>query len=190
MEIRRTGSGARIAVPIKETERDGVPAAAVKNKREQSRTDRLELTRQWVEQMDAQRQEAERAMLQGNKKKESQGPLSMLEQLEESSGDMDALLKELKAKLKCAKIAANIMAGKRVPRQDEKFLRDNDPKGYQMAILMRKKDPDEKECKSELDEEDLAKGESTQGDASAPASAPAPVVSAAPAEGGGEASVE
>ena len=66
----------------------------------------------------------------------------------------------LDARLKCLKIASRIMSGDKVPPEDPRFLLENDPKLYQMAVTGRLPKEDPKEHKSVLDEEDLGGPES------------------------------
>jgi hypothetical protein len=68
---------------------------------------------------------------------------------------LDTLGKAMKEMEKCAKIAASIMKGKRVPLEDLRYLMEHDTKGYQLAMAMRKPEKDDKEEKSVLDDEDL-----------------------------------
>lgn len=135
-------------------------AGAVSN-----REDRLALSRQAVafleEQARASRQEAELSDL-GAKKKE-----------------LDRLDKMMKALLNCQKIAARIMAGDRVPPEDLRYLEENDPEGYKLALALRKPKKDPKEWDSVLEDEDRA--EASSGGAEPAGAVPA----ASGAQGGG-----
>lgn len=108
-----------------------------------------------------------------------------LSQLENSKGHLDRLDKALKVLSKCQKIAASIMKGNRVPPEDLRYLMENDPEGYKLAMAMRRQNPDPEDEKSVLDEEDKNGGSTERsGD-----SGEAPGVSAPEASsGGGEAS--
>lgn len=169
------------------------PAAARPVKKEQPKSgasrpsaDRLELSRQWVEQMEEQRARAESALLAGgSKKKESGGILDMLDEPSAESAELEAESEALKAQQKCLEIAMNIMRGKRVPPEDERYLMEHDPEGYKLAIVSRQlSEPDDEECESVLDEEDKNPSSGT-GD-SAPAEASSSCGEAA-ASGGGDA---
>ena len=96
--------------------------------------------------------------------------------------ELDALSADMKAKMKCLEIAMRIMKGKKVPPEDERYLMENDPVGYKIAMAMKAfvKEDDE-ECESVLDDEDKSGGktESSKGGEDAP-------VESAPSEGGGE----
>jgi len=74
---------------------------------------------------------------------------------EEDSGDgmLDALAERLKVMQKCQKIASRIMAGDKVPPQDEMYLMQNDPTAYKLAMAARKIKKDPKEWESEADKE-------------------------------------
>ena len=77
---------------------------------------------------------------------------------EEDSGDgmLDALAERLKVMQKCQKIASRIMAGDKVPPQDEMYLMQNDPTAYKLAMAARKIKKDPKEWESEADKEEDA----------------------------------
>ena len=108
-----------------------------------------------------------------------------LSQLESSKGHLDRLDKALKVLSKCQKIAASIMKGNRVPPEDLRYLMENDPEGYKLAMAMRRQNPDPEDEKSVLDDEDK-NGSSVEGAESGGGEAPS--VSAPEASsGGGEA---
>ena len=142
-------------------------------------TDRLELSRQWIQQQEEQRRQAEAAMYQ-RARKQDDGILGMLDPDGSSSAEsaeLEALSEQLKVQQKCMKIAANIMAGKRVPPEDEQYLMMNDPEGYKLALAMRRPPKDDEECDSVLDDEDRKSGQTSASDSG----------EAAPAEGSCEA---
>lgn len=146
-------------------------------------TDRVELSRQWVKAMEEQRSQAEAALLAGTEeKKKSGGILDMLDEPSAGEQELDALSEELDVQMKCLKIAMNMMKGKKVPPEDERYLMEHDPSGYKMAMAMKVLvKEDKKECKSVLDDEDRD-GEKTQ---SADSGESAPTETAS--SGGGEA---
>lgn len=119
-------------------------------------TDRFELSMEWVKSMEEQRVQAEAARLTGAKEeKKSNGILDMLDEPSAEEQELDALSKQLDVQMKCMKIAANIMKGKKVPPEDERYLMENDPEGYKLAIAMRSMaKEDDKECESVLKDED------------------------------------
>ena len=112
----------------------------------QCRTDKLALSRQAVALLEERtRQEAqERARKQRDR---------MAGKEESASSPLDAAAKKLKVMRQCQKIAARIMAGDKVPPEDEKFLQESDPAGYQLAMAARKVKRDPKEWESALEKE-------------------------------------
>lgn len=108
-----------------------------------------------------------------------------LSEQQNKSSELDMLSKTMDVMNKCLKIAASIMKGNRVPPEDMQYLMKNDPEGYRMALALRRENPDSKEEKSVLTDEDKnggSTGESGDG-------GEAPGVAAAGASGrGGEAS--
>ena len=101
-----------------------------------------------------------------------------------ASGELDLLSNGLRVLELCQKIAASIMKGNHVPPEDLKFLMENDPAGYRLAMAMRKHNPDPEEEESVLTDEDK-NGKSAEGTGGG--EAPSVEVSA-PAGGGGETS--
>ena len=90
--------------------------------------DRLELSQSWVRAMEEQRVQAESALLAGAKKK-SDGILDMLDGPDAEEQELEALSKQMDTQMKCLKIAMNIMRGKKVPPEDERFLMEKDKEG-------------------------------------------------------------
>lgn len=74
------------------------------------------------------------------------------------NSELDCLTKGLKVMDKCRKIASRIIKGDKVPPQDERYLMENDPEGYKLAIACRQPKEKPKEWKSVLDEEDREGG--------------------------------
>lgn len=127
---------------------------------ERFRTDRLALSRQAAALLEERtRQEAqERAKKQRDR---------MAGREETASSPLDAAAKRLKVMRQCQKIAARIMAGDKVPPEDEKFLQESDPAGYQLAMAARKVKQDPKEWDSALEkEQSQSSGASESGGAS------------------------
>lgn len=146
--------------------------------------DRVELSRRWVEEM--QEQSARIQALLSNppgqdKEKKSEGILDMLDGASAEKEELDALSEGIKVQMKCLKIAMNIMKGKKVPPEDERYLMEHDPKGYKLAMAMKALVKEEKkECKSVLDDEDKNGKAEEASDGGEPAPAEG-------ASGGGEA---
>lgn len=144
--------------PVKLPNISTAPHAAPARAEERSaQSDRLELSRKAVEKM----REQEKAHLEEMAR--------VKEDAEAAREQAEATAKAFKAQMLCLKIAGRIIAGDKVPSQDEQYLMENDPKLYQMAVSARmpKEDPEEYDSLLEDDEEDQAPA-----DASAPASAP------------------
>ena len=131
--------------------------------------DRLELSRQWVEAMEEQRARTQAAMLAGGKNAEGDSG-GLLGYMETEEDKLDAMSEQLDTQMKCLKIAMNIMKGKKVPPEDERYLMEHDPVGYKLAIAMKSMTKeDKKECESVLDDEDKEGGESGETGEAAPA---------------------
>lgn len=131
--------------------------------------DRLELSRQWVESMEEQRARTQAAMLAGGKNAEGDSG-GLLGYMETEEDKLDAMSEQLDTQMKCLKIAMNIMKGKKVPPEDERYLMEHDPDGYKLAIAMKSMTKeDKKECESVLDDEDKEGGESGETGEAAPA---------------------
>ena len=131
--------------------------------------DRLDLSRQWVEAMEEQRARTQAAMLAGGKNAEGDSG-GLLGYMETEEDKLDAMSEQLDTQMKCLKIAMNIMKGKKVPPEDERYLMEHDPDGYKLAIAMKSMTKeDKKECESVLDDEDKEGGESGETGEAAPA---------------------
>ena len=163
MEIQRVSTGIPASYTSARPLKDETKTAG------QTSVDRVEQSRQWVEQMEDQRKQLLALMSQPagqNKAKKSDGLLGMLDELNSANEEVDAMARQLKMRMKCMEIARRIMQGKKVPLKDERYLMENDPKGYQLAMAMRKPPKkDEKECKSVLDDEDEESKTSDSGEA-------------------------
>lgn len=152
-------------------------------------SDRLELSSQWVRDMEEQRAQAEAALLRAGKQEDgdSGGILGYMETEEE---ELDALSEQLDVQMKCLKIAMNIMKGKKVPPEDERYLMEHDPEGYKLAMAMKSMvKEDKEECESVLDDEDREGGgtdETSEAEGSAPAEGAVQAGGAAPVEAAGQ----
>lgn len=75
---------------------------------------------------------------------------------EQTKKQADALKESLDKMKRCARIARNIGKGYKVPPKDEKYLLENDPKAYMMAMALRmlEEQKDKKRVKSELKDEE------------------------------------
>ena len=79
---------------------------------------------------------------------------------QKGNSELDALTKGLKVLEKCRKIASRIIKGDKVPPQDERYLMENDPDGYKLALACRQPKEKPKEWESVLDEEERRDGSS------------------------------
>lgn len=150
--------------------------------------DRLELSRQCVQTMEEQRARIQAAVLTGTDQKEkSNGILDMLDQPSAEEEQLDAMSEQLDVQMKCLKIAMNMMKGKRVPPEDERYLMEHDPEGYKLAIAMRKlPEKDDEECESVLKDEDKTPGEADGTEETAPAEGGGASSGGEAADSGGE----
>lgn len=144
-------------------------------KLQQAREDRLELSREAVDFLKNQgagtgpeeaaefrsmsREEQRQLAKEDERKYVAQALAVIREQTaqmqEQSKKQTDALKEALDKMKKCAKIAHNIGKGHKVPPKDEKYLLENDPKAYMMAMALRMlEEQDNKKVKSELKDED------------------------------------
>ena len=135
------------------------------------RTDRVELSREWAERMEEQRAQTQAALLAGKQEKKSSGILDMLDGPD--SEELKAETDQLKVRRRCMEISRRIMAGKKVPPQDERYLMEHDPEGYKLTIALRKPPKkDEKECESVLKDEEEGSGETGEAASAAGGEAP------------------
>lgn len=146
----------------------------VSEKRQQIREDRIELSKEALEYLQGQKEAAEpgeaasepltpeekRQQAQMEKVKTVRQMLDAVRQQsiqmqEQSKKQTDALKESLDKMKRCAKIAKNISKGHKVPPKDEKYLLENDPKAYMMAMALRMlEEQDNKRVKSELKDEE------------------------------------
>lgn len=119
---------------------------------------------------------------------------SALEQLmrpweQEDDEPWSSLKEDLEVMKECAKIAANIRSGDRVPPEDLRYLIKHDPKFYMMAMAVRepKEDPDKCDRVSKDEEQSVQESVAPSADAGAASSSPAPVSASAPEGGGSDA---
>ena len=99
----------------------------------------------------------------------------------------DTLTEAAEARKLCAKIAARIRKGDKVPQKDMRYLLKTDPHLYQMTMIMRLEKEDPKKWDSLLkgDEGQRAQEAAASPDACAPTSAPLAAAPSGGASGGG-----
>lgn len=144
-------------------------------------TDKFTLSRQALAYVDEQNRkmwdwQQEREQRRQNRMADS------LSALDSTKSELDLLSKSMDVMNKCLKIAASIMKGNKVPPEDLEYLMKNDPDGYRMALAMRRENPDPKEEKSVLDDED--RNGSTTEASDGGGESPAVSASEAPSSGG------
>ena len=176
-EMRRNIQIDKLAGKKTETAETSAKAQALQQK---GPVDKLTLSRQAV----AFVEEQNRKMWAEVREREQQRQKRMDIAAQPDSAELDLLRKGQRILELCQKIAASIMKGNKVPPEDLKFLMENDPDGYRMAMAMRKHNPDPEEEESVLTDEDK-NGKSTEGTGGGEAPS---VEAAAPAGGGGETS--
>ena len=178
MELRTTGELRRNAqvdkIMERKTKAPDTPAGT-RTAQPKEPVDKFTLSRQAV----AFVEEQSRKMWDGVREREQQRQRRM--NAEPSNGELDLLSQGLKVLEMCQKIAASIMKGDNVPPEDLKFLMENDPDGYRLAMAMRRHKEDPEDVDSVLeDEENQNRSAESTGGGEAPS-----VEAAAPSEGGG-----
>jgi hypothetical protein len=132
-----------------------------------AKVDRLALSRQAVAYLEENNRRIQEQVLKSSEKEDDGDPTS-----DGGMSDiLDTLGKAMKEMKKCEKIAAAIMKGKNVPKEDLQYLMEHDMEGYRLAMAMRKPPKDDKEEESVLDDEDR-RGNTAEYSFAAEASAP------------------
>lgn len=132
-----------------------------------SKEDRLSLSRQAVAYLEEQNRQFQEKLEQ-HRRESAERVTHIAIGREQSDTDADSLGKAMKTMQKCHKIAARIIRGDRVPPEDERYLMNNDPEGYKLALALRTPKKNPKEWKSVLDDEDKNGGESVDGASESP----------------------
>lgn len=170
MELRpvpKTGQ----TVPQKTGEEPQKPKQADPAPRSSS-TDQLALSREALAYLEEQAAKARETTLS-----------TLAEPKEKEDNQGDALDKAMKTMRRCQEIARRIMRGDHVPAKDRKYLLEHDSKGYQMAMVSRRHNPDPKKWESLVDKEEREDKQHNVTPTSAPTSAPS-VLTSAPVETG------
>ena len=131
------------------SEAPDTPAKAQASQRKEP-VDKLTLSRQAV----AFVEEQSRKMWDEVREREQRRQSRMAGDAEPANGELDLLSQGQKVLELCQKIAASIMKGDKVPPEDLKFLMENDPDGYRLAMAMRRHKEDPEEVDSVLEDED------------------------------------
>ena len=155
--------------------RPKAPAPGTPLSRTAPSTDRLSLSRQAAVFLEEHNRKTQEALARRMAERSGEDA--------EDGGEAYALAKELKRMKKCQQIAARIMSGGKVPPEDERYLMENDPDSYKLAMAARVPQKKPKKWDSVLDKEDRQGAASSgSGEASPAAGEAAPVD-----EGAGEA---
>ena len=182
MELRTTREMRRTVqldkVMDRKAETRGAPAGDRTAQRKEP-VDKLTLSRQAV----AFVEEQSRKMWDGVREREQRRQDRMDSAAKPASGELDLLSNGLRILELCEKIAASIMKGNHVPPEDLKFLMENDPAGYRLAMAMRRHNPDPEDEESVLTDEDKNGG---SGQGTGGGEAPS-VEASGPSGGGGDA---
>ena len=187
MELRTTGELRRCVqtdrIMGRNTEAADTPAGARAPQRKEP-VDKLTLSRQAV----AFVEEQSRKMWDEVREREQQRQSRM--NAKPSSGELDLLSQGLKVLELCEKIAASIMRGDKVPPEDLRFLMENDPDGYRLAMALRrhKEDPEEVDSVLEDGEDRDGSGEEAGGGESPSVEASGSSGGTSGSSGGGDAS--
>ena len=157
MELRTTRDTRRNA-PVdkimgRKAEAQDAPAGAQPPQRKEP-VDKLTLSRQAV----AFVEEQSRKMWDEVREREQRRQSRMNSAGKPANSELDLLDQGLKVLELCQKIAASIMKGDKVPPEDLKFLMENDPDGYRLAMAMRRHKEDPEEVDSVLEDEENRDG--------------------------------
>ena len=183
MELRATRETRRNArldrVMGKKAETPDTSAKA-RTTQQKEPVDKLTLSRQAV----AFVEEQSRNMWDEVREREQRRQSRMNSAAEPAKGELDLLSQGLKVLELCQKIAASIMKGDKVPPEDLRFLMENDPDGYRLAMALRRQKEDPEEVDSVLENEENRDGSAEEsGGGDTPS-----VEAAASSESGGGAS--
>lgn len=151
MELSVNGQRRRAAQAAKAAPQvEAKTPAAGKTALQKPKTDKLSWSRQAL------------SFLQEVNRQDMEKQRKLLEAKQRGSGELDALTKALKTMENCRKIAQRIMRDDKVPPQDERYLMENDPDGYKLALVCRKPKEKPKEWESVLKDEDRESGTGTE----------------------------
>lgn len=146
------------------------PASAKKGNPERSEaaasgprpeTDKLTVTRQAIEKLTEQSARL-KDLLEPDETERRIPYLWDLDGEESGNSELDAMAEGLKTMRRCQEIARRIMRGDKVPPEDERYLMENDPDGFKLAMAMRMPKKKPKEWESVL-KDDQKKTEPSDG---------------------------
>ena len=146
----------------------------------QPKTDKLSLAKQAIEQL-AEQSERLKNLLEQEKPERQFPYLWDMDKEESGNSQLDAMEEGLKAMRRCQEIARRIMRGDKVPPEDERYLMENDPEGFKLAMAMRTPKKKPKKWESVLKDE---KKSEPSNNGSGEEAAPAAEASGGASEGG------
>lgn len=168
MEINAVNRQNRIEQFIRsETRKKNLSAGGAVSSSAGARTDSLTLSGDIVERLKEQSRQL-MALVQQDQPAEKKPSLWDILDGEENTGnsEADALGEQIKTMERCHKIAARIMRGDKVPPEDERYLMENDPEGYKLALAMRQPRKHPKKWESVLKDEDKKQDQSQAAESS------------------------
>lgn len=166
MEVRATSQMRRNEQPDKQLAKKAEVKPAAQAAKTQT-PDRCTLSRQALAYLE--RQNALEQELAERRARQQSAVSSGMSEVESRKKQLDMLEKAMDVMRKCMKIAASIMKGNKVPPEDLKYLMENDPEGYKMALALRRDNPDPEKEKSVLDDGDGNGGRAEGSDSAQPA---------------------
>ena len=128
----------------------------------EAKLDQFQRTREAISQLEAQAREAEEKIRQAAARLAYESSQKAAQ--EGGEEELEALGEQLKMMMRCQEIARRLMAGDKVPPEDEQYLMTNDPNGYKLALAARKPKQDPKEWESVLKDDQSPQEESAQGE--------------------------
>ncbi|MBD5162422.1 MAG: hypothetical protein HDT14_10510 [Oscillibacter sp.] len=168
MEINAVNRQNRIEQSIRsETRKKNSSTGGAVSSSAGARTDSLTLSGDIVERLKEQSQRL-MALFQQDQPVEKKPSIWDILDGEEKTGDGEAgaLGEQIKTMERCHKIAARIMRGDKVPPEDERYLMENDPDGYKLALAMRQPRKHPKKWESVLKDEDKKQDQSQAAESS------------------------
>lgn len=129
---------------------------------QEGKTDSVSLTKQAVETLKEQTERLKNLLEQSA---ETAPPLAVppapwedTGEAEAAKNEAEAMEEQLKAMQRCMEIARRIMRGDKVPPEDMKYLMENDPEGFKLALAMRTPKKNPKEWESVLKDDKKSEG--------------------------------
>ena len=148
------------------------------------KTDQVDLSEQAVELLRRMARQSARE----NRGKSALEDLMRPWEQEDDDGPGSTLKEAMEVMKACAKIAANIRSGDKVPPEDLRYLIKHDPRLYMMAMASRERKGDPDKC-DRVSEDEEQSGQKTAAPTTHTGASPAPLSPSAPEGGGSDAPV-